>query len=122
MRVTYELYQWEPLLQYLDFGSSPFNVSKEPRERTYGTNKNCIRERCRKDCFRSRQNRCMHIGKAAKLATMQDPNRCSRLFNDKLLVQLKTKLITFARSRFCIEFELLEFTISNLISESKCYT
>ena len=64
----------------------------------------------------------MHIGKAAKLAKLQDPSRCSWLFNDKLLVKLKTKLITFARSRFWIEFELLEFTDSDLISESKCYT
>ena len=31
-------------------------------------------ERCPKYCFRSFQNRCMYIGKAAKVATMHNPD------------------------------------------------
>ena len=31
-------------------------------------------ERCQEYCFRSFQNRCMYIGKAAKVATMHNPD------------------------------------------------
>ena len=54
----------------------------------------------------------MHIWTAAaKAATVQNPqaNLCSWLykFNNKIFVRSKTRLISFARSRFYIEFEFL---------------
>ena len=42
--------------------------------RTNATKKNFQKWRCQEYCFRSFQNRCMYIGKAAKVATMHNPD------------------------------------------------
>ena len=102
---TYVLIHWE-------IETGPFSVLQGPIE----PSKTFRSERCRKYCFRSFHNRCMYVVKAAKVATMHNPDVF--IIGDIFFFEFGVNLVTIELPLQTFNVWILEKFFSNSLWKS----